>query len=64
MATPNQTNPSGGPQTIDPKQLSAGLKNLLEDQGDYNNLLKDTIKELGQMDRAYTKQRLYKRKTG
>ena len=55
MATPNQTNPSGGPQTIDPKQLSAGLKNLLEDQGDYNNLLKDTIKELGQMDRAYSK---------
>lgn len=55
MATPNQTNPSGGPQTIDPKQFAAGLKTLLEDQGDYNNLLKDAIKELGQMDRAYNK---------
>ena len=55
MATPNQTNPSGGPQNIDPKQFAAGLKTLLEDQGDYNNLLKDAIKELGQMDRAYSK---------
>ena len=55
MATPNQTNPSGGPQTIDPKQFAAGLKTLLQDQGDYNNLLKDAIKELGQMDRAYNK---------
>ena len=55
MATPNQPNPPGGPQNIDPKQFAAGLKNLLQDQGDYNNLLKDAIKELGQMDRAYSK---------
>jgi hypothetical protein len=48
-------NKNTGPQNIDPKQFAAGLKTLLEDQGDYNNLLKDAIKELGQMDRAYNK---------
>ena len=55
MATPNQTNPPGASNNIDPKQFAATLKNLLQDQGDYNNLLKDAIRELGQMDRAYTK---------
>ena len=40
---------------MDPKQFAAGLKNLLDSQGDYNNLLKDAIRELGQMDRAYGK---------
>lgn len=55
MATPNQTNPPGASQNIDPKQFAASLKNLLEDQGDYNNLLKNAIKELGQMDSAYGK---------
>ena len=48
-------NKNTGPQNIDPKQFAAGLKTLLEDQGDYNNLLKDAIRELGQMDRAYSK---------
>ena len=48
-------NKNTGPQNIDPKQFAAGLKTLLEDQGDYNNLLKDAIRELGQMDRAYGK---------
>jgi NAD(P)-dependent dehydrogenase (short-subunit alcohol dehydrogenase family) len=33
MATPNQPNPPGGPQNIDPKQFAAGLKNLLDSQG-------------------------------
>jgi len=55
MATPNQTNPPGAPQNVDPKQLAAGLKKILEDQGDYNNLLKNALRDLGQMDRAYAK---------
>jgi hypothetical protein len=48
-------NTNTGPQNIDPKQFAAGLKTLLQDQGDYNNLLKDAIIELGQMDKAYNK---------
>lgn len=48
-------NKNTGPQNIDPKQFAANLKNLLDSQGDYNNLLKDAIRELGQMDRAYGK---------
>jgi len=48
-------NKNTGPQNVDPKQFAAGLKNLLDSQGDYNNLLKDAIRELGQMDRAYNK---------
>lgn len=52
MANENQNT---GPQNMDPKQFAAGLKNLLDSQGDYNNLLKDAIRELGQMDRAYGK---------
>jgi hypothetical protein len=48
-------NKNTGPQNIDPKQFAAGLKTLLQDQGDYNNLLKDAIRELGQMDKAYNK---------
>jgi len=48
-------NKNTGPQNIDPKQFAAGLKTLLEDQGDYNNLLKDAIRELSQMDKAYNK---------
>jgi hypothetical protein len=50
-----EENKNTGPQNIDPKQFAAGLKNLLDSQGDYNNLLKDAIRELGQMDRAYNK---------
>ena len=50
-----EENKNTGPQNIDPKQFAAGLKNLLDSQGDYNNLLKDAIRELGQMDKAYNK---------
>ena len=49
-----QTNPPGntGPN---PQDLSAALASILEDQGDYNNLLKNAVRDLERMDRAYDK---------
>jgi hypothetical protein len=50
----NQQGPS--PQgSLDPLQFKKQLKALLEDQGDYNNLLKDAIRDLRQLDNAYDK---------
>ena len=43
---------STGPKPADFKKQ---LKDLLEDQGDYNNLLKDSIRSLQRMDDYYTK---------
>ena len=54
MATPNPapTNPS---QNIDLSGLKKGLKELLDDQGDYNNLLKDAIGDLRKLGSVYDK---------
>ena len=48
------TTPPGstGPNSA---QLSSALASLLEDQGDYNNLLKNALRDLERMDRAYDK---------
>ena len=56
MATPNQnTGPNLQGQNLDQKALRESLKNLIEDQGDYNNLLKNAISDLKRMDTAYSK---------
>lgn len=53
MATP--TNPQQGQQSLDPNALRQSLKDILDDQGDFNNLLKDAIRDLSRMDSAYGK---------
>jgi hypothetical protein len=50
MATPPTGNTGPNPQ-----DLRNTLASLLEDQGDYNNLLKNAIRDLERMDRAYDK---------
>jgi len=54
MATPPQqsqpSNPSG-PQSS--RDLAQSIKKLIEDQGDYNNLLKDALKDANKMDGVY-----------
>jgi hypothetical protein len=53
MANENQnTGPNTNP---DPQLLRQSLKNLLEDQGDYNNLLKNAISDLKRMDDGYAR---------
>lgn len=47
-SSPGNTGPS-------PLDLRNTLASLLEDQGDYNNLLKNAIRDLERMDRAYDK---------
>lgn len=52
----NNTNPQNVPSTgVNANQLRDSLKDLLEDQGDYNNLLKDSIKYMGSLDASYLK---------
>ena len=52
MANENQNT---GPQNIDPRNLRQGLRDVLEDQGDYNNLLKDSIRYVDSLDKTYAK---------
>ena len=52
MANENQNT---GPQNIDPKSLRQGLRELLDDQGDYNNLLKTAVSDLKKMDDGYSR---------
>jgi hypothetical protein len=57
MANENQNT---GPQNtsssgVDPNKLKQNLRDLLEDQGDYNNLLKDSIRYIGNLDTSYTR---------
>jgi len=56
MANENQnTGPQNTPQGPDPQLLRQSLKQLLDDQGDYNNLLKNAISDLKRMDTSYAK---------
>jgi len=56
MANENQnTGPQNTPQGTDPQLLRQSLKQLLDDQGDYNNLLKNAISDLKRMDTSYAK---------
>jgi len=56
MANENKnTGPNLQGQNLDQKALRESLKNLIEDQGDYNNLLKNAISDLKRMDTAYSK---------
>ena len=52
-------NPNPGPnsqgQNIDPRALRESLKSLIDDQGDYNNLLRNALADLKRMDSAYGK---------
>jgi len=52
IVPPNTNPPNAGPNAA---QLSSALASLLEDQGDYNNLLKNAIRDLERMERAYDK---------
>jgi hypothetical protein len=47
--------PPGQSPGIDPKILSRAFRDLLEDQGDYNNILKNVLSDLKKMDTAYGK---------
>lgn len=49
------TTPPPGNTGPNSSQLTSALASLLEDQGDYNNLLKNAIRDLERMDRAYDK---------
>ena len=58
MAAPQQPQPPQQPQgnpTMDASLLRRQLRDLLEDQGDYNNLLKNALSDLKKMDSAYGK---------
>jgi hypothetical protein len=56
MANENKnTGPQNTPQGPDPQLLRQSLKQLLDDQGDYNNLLKTAISDLKRMDTSYAK---------
>jgi hypothetical protein len=55
-----EDNKNTGPQNIgslgvDPNKLKQSLKDLLDDQGDYNNLLRNALADLKKMDGAYGK---------
>ena len=52
--TPN-TGPTPQGQNVDPNILRNAFRNLLEDQGDYNNILKNVLSDLKKMDTAYGK---------
>lgn len=53
--TPN-TGPTPGPNPANQaRDLRSELRNILDDQGDYNNLLSDSIRELKKLDSAYGK---------
>ncbi len=56
MATPTPNNPSN-PGTSNKSILDAraALKELIEDQGDYNNLLRSASQELDRMQKSYNK---------
>jgi hypothetical protein len=47
--------PPQGQQSVDPNLLRQSLRDILDDQGDFNNLLKDAIRDLKNMDSAYGK---------
>jgi hypothetical protein len=49
------TGPQNTPPGQDPQALRQTLRQLLDDQGDYNNLLKNAIADLKRMDTAYSK---------
>lgn len=49
------TGPQNTPQGQDPQALRQTLRQLLDDQGDYNNLLKNAIADLKRMDTSYSK---------
>lgn len=53
MANENQ-NTGPNPQ-VDPTNLKKGLQDLLDSQGDYNNLLKSAIRDIERADKAYEK---------
>jgi len=54
MPPPNP--PTGqNPPAPDPNALRQSLRQLLDDQGDYNNLLKNAIADIKRMDTAYAK---------
>ena len=59
MSIINNTSPTpsspGQSPGIDPNALSRAFRNLLEDQGDYNNILKNVLSDLKKMDTAYGK---------
>ena len=58
MANENQnTNPglNLNQQSLDLQNLRQGLKDLLDDQGDYNNLLKSSLKDLEKTSSQYKK---------
>jgi hypothetical protein len=54
MATPSQPSNQGS-GNLSAKDLAKSLKDLIEDQGDYNNLLKNAVSDLKKMDTAYSK---------
>jgi hypothetical protein len=57
MANGNPNQGANQGQNLNPNldNLKKSLKSILEDQGDYNNLLKNTISDIKSLDKAYEK---------
>ena len=56
MVVPPNTNPQNVPPAgVNANQLRDSLRDLLDDQGDYNNLLRDSIRQMGSLDSSYAK---------
>jgi len=55
MATPPTGNTPLPQNSLNYEQLKKGLKDLIDSEGDYNNLLKDANKQLESMDKHYVK---------
>ncbi len=55
MATPSQPSNPSNQNPLSSRDLATSIKQLIEDQGDYNNLLKDALKEANKMDGVYKK---------
>ena len=43
------------PSNSNIKDLRQGLRDILDDQGDYNNLLKTALRDLDSMQKSYTR---------
>lgn len=55
MANNIPNTPGQQGQNVDPNILRSAFRDLLEDQGDYNNILKNVLSDLKKMDTAYGK---------
>lgn len=53
MATPSQPSNPSNQSPLSSRDLAESIKSLIEDQGDYNNLLKNALKDANKMEGVY-----------